>query len=127
MVFVCDMYPDLVVKVIWHGYSKTNYLNINLNYMLTSQKLEEHIEIFDKNNVSLIPYVYGRTKEKPEGYGTLYAVLVTDKNQEAAAIAIAEFIRTTLQEDTRIDEKSCWLDINGSIFLVSSDADPALK
>lgn len=89
--------------------------------MLTSQKLEEHIEIFEKNNVTLIPYVFGKTKEKPEGYGTLYAVLVTEKNQEDVAIAIAEFIQTTLREDMRIDGKNCWLNIDGSIFLVSSD------
>lgn len=120
-VFISDMYPDIEVKIIRHEYSKTNYLYNNLNYMLTSQKLEEHIEIFEKNNVTLIPYVFGKTKEKPEGYDTLYAVLVTEKNQEDVAIAIAEFIQTTLREDMRIDGKICWLNIDGSIFLVSSD------
>lgn len=120
-VFISDVYSDLEVKIIGHGYSEFNYLDNNLRYMLTSQKLKEHSEIFEKNNVTLIPYVFGKTKEKPEGYGTLYAVLVTEMNQEAVAISIEEFIRTTLQEDTRVDGKSCWTNIDGSIFLVSSD------
>lgn len=120
-VFISGVYPDLEVKIIRHGYSESNYLDNNLSYMLTSQKLGEHSEIFDENNITLIPYVFGKTKEKPEGYGILYAVLVTEKNQEDVAIAIAEFIQTTLQEDTRIDGKSCWNNIDGSIFLVSSD------
>lgn len=120
-VFISDVYSGLEVRIIRHGYSESNYLDNTLSYMLTSQKLEEHSEIFDKNNVTLMPYVFGKTKEKPEGYGTLYAVVVTGKNQEDVAIAIAEFIRTTLQEDTRADGKSCWFNIDGSIFLVSSD------
>lgn len=120
-VFVSDMYPDIEVKIISHGYSKNNYLENNLKYMLTSQKMEEHIEIFDRNGVTLVPYVFGKTKDNQEGYCTLYAVLVTEKNQEDAAYAIAEFIRTTLQEDMREDGKSCWTDIDGSIFLVSAD------
>lgn len=116
-VYVSDAYPGIEVKILRHGYTERDYLDNDLKYALTSQKLEEHRTIFDKNGVELVPYILGKTKE-PEGYGTYYAVLITDDNKEEAATAIAEFIRTTLNEDLRTDGESCWSNVDGSIFLV---------
>ena len=122
-VYVSDMYPGIEVKIIRHGYTESTYLDNDLKYVLSSQKLEAHRGIFDEHGVELIPYVFGRTEEEPEGYGTYYSVLITDENQENAAKAIAEFILTTLQEDMRADGKSCWSSVDGSIFLVTKDCE----
>ena len=116
--YVSEAYPGIEVQIIRHGYTENVYLDNDLNFILTSPKLEEHRSIFDENGVDLVPYVYGRTEENPEGYGTYHAVLITGENQEGAASAIAEFIRTTLQEDLRADGESCWSSVDGSIFLV---------
>ena len=116
-VYVSDTYPGIKVKILRHGYTEIDYLDNDLKYALTSQKLKEHHTIFDKNGVELVPYILGKTKE-PEGYGTYYAVLITDENKEKAATAIAEFIRTTLKDDLRTDGESCWSNVDGSIFLV---------
>ena len=116
-VYVSDAYPGIEVKILRHGYTESDYLDNDLKYALTSQKLEEHRTIFDKNGVELVPYIFGKTKE-PEGYGTYDAVLITDENKEEAATAIAEFIRTTLKDDLRTDGESCWSNVDGSIFLV---------
>ena len=117
-VYVSESYPGVEVQIIRHGYNESNYLENDLKFALTSQKLEEHRSILGENGVELVQYVYGRTEENPEGYGTYYAVLITDVNQEGAARAIAEFIQTTLQEDLRADGESCWSSVDGSIFLV---------
>ena len=117
-VYVSDDYPGIEVKILRHGYTESDYLDNDLKYALTSQKLEEHRTIFDKNGVELVPYIFGKSEEAPVGYGTYYAVLITDDNKEEAATAIAEFIRTTLNEDLRTDGESCWSNVDGSIFLV---------
>ncbi len=117
-VYVSDMYPGIEIIIIRHGYTENTYLDTNFEYALTSQKLEEHQGIFGEQGVDLVPYVFGRTEENPEGYRTYYAVLITDENQEDAATAIAEFIQTTLKEDMRADGKNCWERVDGSIFLV---------
>lgn len=117
-VYVSESYPGVEVQIIRHGYTESNYLENDFKFALTSQKLEEHRSIFDENDVELVPYVYGSTEENPEGYGTYHAVLITGENQEGAARAIAEFIKTTLQEDLRADGESCWSSVDGSIFLV---------
>jgi len=117
-VYVSDAYPRLEVKILRHGYTESDYLDNDLKYALTSQKLKEHRIIFDKNGVELVPCIFGKREEAPGGYGTYYAVLITDDNKEEAATAIAEFIRTTLKEDLRTDGESCWSNVDGSIFLV---------
>lgn len=117
-VYVSDTYPGIEVKILRHGYTESTYLDNNLKFALTSQKLDEHRTIFDEQGVELVPYVFGRTKELPEGYGTYCSVLVTDENQEKAAEAIAKFIQTTLREDLRTDGENCWSKVDGSIFLV---------
>lgn len=118
-VYISESYPGVEVQIIRHGYTESNYLENDLEFALTSQKLKEHRGIFEENGVELVPYVYGRTEENPEGYGTYYAVLITDENQEGAARAITEFIQATLQEDLRADGESCWSSVDGSIFLVT--------
>lgn len=118
VVYISDAYPGIEVKILRHGYTESTYLDNDLKFALTSQKLEEQKDIFDEHRVELVPYVFGRTEELPDGNGTYNAVLVTDENQEAAAVAIAEFIKTTLREDLRTDGKSCWNSVDGSIFLV---------
>ena len=117
-VYVSDAYPGIEVKILRHGYTESDYLDNDLKYALTSQKLKEHRTFFDKNGVELVPYVFGKTEEAPEGHGTYYAVLITDENKEEAATAIAEFIQTTLKDDLRTDGESCWSNVDGSIFLV---------
>ena len=116
-VYVSDAYPGIEVKILRHGYTESDYLDNDLKYALTSQKLKEHRTFFDKNGVELVSYIFGKTKE-PEGYGTYDAVLITDENKEEAATAIAEFIQTTLKDDLRTDGESCWSNVDGSIFLV---------
>lgn len=115
--FISDVYPGIEVKIIRHGYTESNYLENDLKFALTSQRLEKHRKIYEENGVELVPYVFGRTEEKPEGHGTYFAVLITEDNQEGAAKAIAEFIRATLQEDLRADGESCWNSVDGSVFL----------
>lgn len=117
-VFVSDAYPDIEVKILRFGYSINTYIDTDLEYVLTSRRLEKHREIFDENGVELVPYAFGKTEMNPEGHGTYQAVLITDDNQEDAATAIAEFIQTTLKEEMREDGKSCWESVDGSIFLV---------
>lgn len=122
-VFVSAEFPDLEIKIIHYGYTDSTYLDTDLNYVLTSQLLDKHRKIFDTYDVELVPYVYGRTQENEEGYGTCYGVLITEENQEDAAKAIAEFIQTTMKEDIRTDGESCWSSVDGSIFLVATDAE----
>lgn len=123
VVFVAPEYPDFEVKIIHYGYSDSTYLDTNLSYILTSQLLEEHRNIFEEYDVELVPYVYGRSYENQEGYGTCYGVLITEEAKEDAAKAIAEFIQTTIKKDTRIDGESCWKNVDGSIFLVAADTE----
>lgn len=117
-IYVTDEYPGIEVKILRHGYTESTYLDNDFKFALTSQKLKEHSNIFEENGVELVPYVFGKTKEPPDGYGTYYAVLITDDNKDAAAVAIAEFIQTTLKEDLRTNGESCWNRVDGSIFLV---------
>lgn len=117
-VYLSDAYPGIKVKVLRHGYTESDYLDNDLKYALTSQKLKEHRIIFDKNGVELVPYIFGKREEAPGGYGTYYAVLITDENKEEAATAITEFIQTTLKDDLRTDGENCWSNVDGSIFLV---------
>ncbi|MGN0484975.1 MAG: hypothetical protein ACI4HI_15635 [Lachnospiraceae bacterium] len=121
VVFVSDLYPRIKVQMMREGYTKSTYLDNTLRYEITSQQLGKHRNFFDENNVQLVSYTYGKTKENPEGYGSCYAVLVTDENKEAAAKSICNFIRTTLCDDTRSDGKSCWNNLDGSIFLCTTD------
>lgn len=122
-VFVSAEYPDLEIKIIRYGYTDSTYLDTDLNYVLTSQLLNEHRKIFDTYDVELVPYVYGRTQDNEEGYGTCYGVLITEENQEDAAKAIAEFIQITMKDDIRTDGESCWSSVDGSIFLVAADTE----
>lgn len=122
-VYVSEGYPGVEVQIIRHGYTESNYLENDLKFALTSQKLEEHRSIFDENGVELVQYVYGRTEENPEGFGAYHAILITGENQEGAARAMAEFIQTTLQEDLRADGESCWSSVDGSIFLVARNGE----
>ncbi len=117
-IYVSDAYPGIEVKILQHGYTESTYLYNDLKFALTSQKLEEHRGIFAKNGVELVPYVFSRTEELPEGHGTYFAVLITNDNHKAAAVSITEFIQTTLKEDLRTDEENCWKSVDGSIFLV---------
>lgn len=122
-VFVASEYPDLEVRVLRYGYTKVDYLSTDLEYILTSQLLERHRNIFDIYDVELVPYVYDRTPENKKGNGTCYGVLITEKNQEDAAKAIADFIQTTLNEEIRADGESCWRNVDGSIYLVAADTE----
>lgn len=122
-VFVSETYPGIEVKIMRHGYTENTYLDNNFTYVLTSQKLTEHREIFEECGVELVSYVFCRTEENPKGYGSYYAVLITEENQENAADAIARFIQTTLRDDLRADGESCWESVDGSIFLVAKDGE----
>jgi hypothetical protein len=114
-VFVSDEYPNLEIKIIRYGYTKSSYLETDFSYILTSQLLEKHREIFDRYGVELATYIFSDDKEFCD---TLYGVLITEENKENAAQAITEFIQTTLKEDVRVDGESCWNSVDGSIFLL---------
>lgn len=118
-VYGSDVYPDVEVTNITYGFTKANYLDNDFELVLTSRMLEEHQEMFALYGVELVSYIYGRNEMIPEGQGSCTAVLVSEENKELAAEAIAEFIRITLREDLRPDNKSIWDCVNGSIFLVT--------
>jgi hypothetical protein len=117
-VFVSDEYPNLEIKIIRYGYTKSSYLDTDFSYILTSQLLEKHRKIFDRYGVELATFIFSDDKEF---YDTLYGVLITEENKENAAQAITEFIQTTLKEDVRVDGESCWNSVDGSIFLLEKD------
>ena len=122
-----EAYPEIEVSDITYGFRESNYLDNNFNLALTGKMLEEHQEVFVSQGIELVPYIFGRSEENPEGKGIYTAVSVSEENKEQAAEAIAEFIKKTLKEDLRPDGKSIWDCVDGSIFLVTGTEDGGYK
>ena len=118
-VYGSDAYPGIELTNISYSFIETYYLDNDLELSLTSKMLEKHQDVFDSRGVELVPYLYGQSEVNPEGLGTYTAVLVSERNKELAAEAIAEFIKITLKEDLRPDDKNTWKYVNGWICLVT--------
>ena len=117
VVYVSDAYPNVEVQILRHGYAVNNYLDTDLCYQLTSEAIARHADLFSFWDVELQEYTWGVTEANPNGYGTVYAPIITPENKEAAAQAITEFIQMTLEQDERTDGESLWKNVDGSIFL----------
>ena len=125
--YASEAYPEIEVTNILYGYTETSYLGNNFRLALTSKQLEKHQDIFDFYGIELVSYVYGQAENVQEGQRAYTAVLVSEENKQKAAEAIAAFIEATLEEDRRPDEKSCWVDVDGSIILVVTTENGSYK
>lgn len=119
-IFVSKEYPGIENRIIFEGTEKSNYLSNTWSYMLASNALEKHNDIFKKYNIllekkSLQDIVMRKVPD------SILTVVIDNKNKEKVAKAIAEFIQTTLAEDLREDGKSFWENANGYICLILGD------
>lgn len=120
-VFEAEEFPGLEVKVIRYGYTKIDYLETDINYVLTSSLIEKHKDIFDDYGVELVSYpaAYGLISENEAS--DCLGVMIEEDNIENTADAIAEFIRLSLTEDKRADGESCYKSVSGNITLFAED------